>query len=222
MLLKGLEEVPAPPIRAAAAEMVLIRLAFTADLPAPADIIDALGGVQRAGSRPAATDKAEKRPPVGTPVDLIEPPAEEADLSNDDVGPTSLQQPPLPILRSFADVVAAAGERREAKLKVHLEEQEPGAFRSGPSIDLTSWRWRPMFANELREKLNVWTGRALDGRLEQEPGRAADGEVERERVAAEVRDLEKHPAVAAVLRQFPDAEITSVRPLSGTEDTGTG
>ena len=66
-------------------------------------------------------------------------------------------------------------------------------------------------------------GQALDGRLEQEPGEPPIGEVERERVAAEVRDLEKHPAVAAVLRQFPDAEIT-MRPLSGTEkeDTGTG
>ena len=44
------------------------------------------------------------------------------------------------------------------------------------------------------------------------------------KLAAEVRDLEKHPAVAAVLRQFPDAEITSVRPLPGAEkdDTGTG
>ena len=35
MLLKGLEEVAAAPNAAAAAEMVLIRLAFTADLPAP-------------------------------------------------------------------------------------------------------------------------------------------------------------------------------------------
>ena len=36
--------------------------------------------------------------------------------------------------------------------------------------------------------------------------------------------MQKHPAVAAVLQQFPDAEITSVRPLPGsrTDDTGTG
>ena len=37
MLLKGLEEVAAAPNPAAAAEMVLIRLAYTADLPAPDD-----------------------------------------------------------------------------------------------------------------------------------------------------------------------------------------
>jgi hypothetical protein len=36
--------------------------------------------------------------------------------------------------------------------------------------------------------------------------------------------MRKHPVVAAVLQQFPDAEIASVRPISGLEadDTGTG
>ncbi len=226
MLLKGLEEIAGAPNQAAAAEMVLIRLAFTADLPAPADIIDALGGVQRAGSRPAATDKAEKRPAVGTPVDLLESPADEDDLSNDDVGPTSLAAAALPILRSFADVVAAAGERREAKLKVHLEEHVSLVrFDPAGSIELHLLAGAPNeLANELREKLNVWTGKRWMVALSKSPGEPPIGEVERERIAAEVRDLEKHPAVAAVLRQFPDAEITSVRPLSGTEkeDTGTG
>src|SRR5205085_910485 len=123
MLLKGLEEIAGAPNQAAAAEMILIRLAFTADLPAPADIIDALGGsAQRADSRPAPADKAEKRPVVGTPVDALEPAAEEDIPPEDDVGPADIAAAALPILRTFADVVAAAGERREAKLKVHLEE----------------------------------------------------------------------------------------------------
>ncbi len=36
--------------------------------------------------------------------------------------------------------------------------------------------------------------------------------------------MQRHPAVAAVLQQFPDAEITSVRPLPkiDKDDTGTG
>ena len=48
LLLKGLDELARAPNQAAAAEMVLIRLAYTADLPAPADIIGALGGSPRA------------------------------------------------------------------------------------------------------------------------------------------------------------------------------
>ena len=97
MLLKGLEEIAGAPNQAAAAEMVLIRLAFTADLPAPADIIDALGGSpQRAGSRAGgngqgrARDRRSARPSIA-----LESPADEDDLSDDDVGPDEpRRQPP--------------------------------------------------------------------------------------------------------------------------------
>src|SRR5262245_43073090 len=57
MLLKGLEEVAAAPNAAAAAEMVLIRLAFTADLPAPDEVLKALGG------QPVARRAAEASAP---------------------------------------------------------------------------------------------------------------------------------------------------------------
>jgi DNA polymerase-3 subunit gamma/tau len=229
ILLKGLEEIARAPNQAAAAEMVLIRLAFTADLPAPADIIDALGGgTQRAGSKPApaAADKTEKRPAVGTPVDALDSAADEDSASEDDIGPAEITTAALPILRTFAGVVAAAGERREAKLKVHLEEHV-SLVRFDPvgNIELHLLAGAPKeLANELREKLNAWTGKRWMVAVSKTPGERPIGEVARERAAAEVRDLEKHPAVAAVLRQFPDAEITSVRPLPGTEkdDTGTG
>src|SRR5438876_4647750 len=102
--------------------MVLIRLAYTADLPAPADIINALGGSPpRAGSK-SAPAPAEKRAPVGTPADVLENAVEEDGVPEDDVGPSDPAAAAVPILRTFADVVALAGERREAKLKVHLEE----------------------------------------------------------------------------------------------------
>jgi DNA polymerase-3 subunit gamma/tau len=60
--------------------------------------------------------------------------------------------------------------------------------------------------------------------LSKTPGEPTIGAVQRERAAAELRDVQRHPAVAAVLQQFPDAEITSVRPLQKTpkDDTGTG
>jgi len=140
------------------------------------------------------------------------------------VGPADIPAAALPILRTFADVVAAAGERREAKLKVHLEEHVSLVrFDPAGSIELHLLAGAPKeLANELREKLNAWTGRRWMVAVSKTPGERPIGEVERERAAAEVRDLEKHPAVAAVLRQFPDAEITSVRPLSGTEKEGTG
>jgi DNA polymerase-3 subunit gamma/tau len=227
ILLKGLEEIASAPNQAAAAEMVLIRLAFTADLPAPADIINALGnGAQRAGGKPAPADKTEKRPAVGTPVDALDTAADDDAPPEDDVGPADITAVALPILRTFADVVAAAGERREAKLKVHLEEHVSLVrFDPAGNIELHLLAGAPKeLANELREKLNAWTGKRWMVAVSKTPGERPIGQVERERAAAEVRDLQKHPAVAAVLRQFPDAEITSVRPLPGNakDDTGTG
>ncbi len=62
-------------------------------------------------------------------------------------------------------------------------------------------------ANELREKLNAWTGKRWVVALSKTPGERPIGEVQREREAAELRAIKDHPAVAAVLRQFPDAEI---------------
>jgi DNA polymerase III subunit gamma/tau len=60
--------------------------------------------------------------------------------------------------------------------------------------------------------------------LNKAPGEPTLGQMARERVAAEIENVQRHPAVAAVLQQFPDAEITSVRPLQKTpkDDTGTG
>ena len=131
MLLKGLEEIAGAPNPAAAAEMVLIRLAFTADLPAPADIIDALGGVQRAGSRPAATDKAEKRPAVGTPVDLLEPPAERRPFQRR-CGPHEPRnsRPANPTLLRRCGRRCRRAARGQAQ-SAPGRACEPGTFRSG-------------------------------------------------------------------------------------------
>src|SRR3954470_21011584 len=51
MLLKGIEEVQAAPMPGQAAEMVLIRLAYVADLPVPAELVRTLSD---GGSAPAA------------------------------------------------------------------------------------------------------------------------------------------------------------------------
>ena len=224
MLLKGLEEVAAAPNAAAAAEMVLIRLAFTADLPAPDAVLKALGG------HPVARGAAETPPPplrqpaLESSLDAAEPQAEDEEGESDVQLAATAARPPL--LLSFADVVRLAGKRREAKLKVHLEEHVSLVrFDPAGSLELHLLPGAPKeLPNELREKLNLWTQGRWMVALSKSPGEPPLGEVERARAAAEIAELRKHPAVAAVLQQFPDAEITSVRPISPIEadDTGTG
>jgi DNA polymerase-3 subunit gamma/tau len=123
-----------------------------------------------------------------------------------------------PTVHSFAEVVALAGARREAKLKYDLEERVSLVnFDPAGSIDLHLLPGAPKeLPNELREKLNLWTGGRWVVALSNAPGERPLGEVQREREAAELHEIQRHPAVAAVLQQFPDAKV-SLKPLPGSK-----
>ena len=227
MLIKGLEEAALASNAAMAAEMVLIRIAFTADLPPPDEIIRAIGGgtVSKRQAAPPGAQPAQRAPALqadaGEPDD-----GEEGDPDYLDSPPEDMADSLLPVLRSFADVVGLAGLRRDAKLKVHLEEDVSLVkFDPGGSIELHLLPGAPKeLGNDLREKLNAWTGRRWMVALGNTRGEPPLGQVKRERKAAEIAALKEHPSVAAVLKAFPDAEITDVRHLPGakTDETGTG
>jgi DNA polymerase-3 subunit gamma/tau len=241
MLLKGGEEAAKAGNPRAAAEMVLIRLAYTADLPSPDEVIRLLGGegaLARSG-KPAAEAPATREPVARAPaapsaplppIDDEDPgfdsewDAAEGDIlpDGDEAAPGGRSDP-----RSFDDVIALTGERRDMRLKLHLEDHvslvkyDPAAG----SIDVFLLPGAPpQIANELREKLNAWTGRRWMVVVSKEAGERPRGEVRREREAAELESIKSHPAVKAVLDQFPDAKIAEVRPLIGPakDETGTG
>jgi DNA polymerase-3 subunit gamma/tau len=229
MLLKGLEEIAEAPDPYAAAEMVLIRLAYAADLPPPEAIIKALSEPRREPAPPLGNADRAIPAPVAAPEALGDDAADQdADaLEVSELGDVAPADPTaLPLLRQFADVVALVGMRREAKLKVHLEEHVSLVrFDPGGSIELHLLAGAPAtLANELREKLNAWTGRLWVVALSKAPGERPLGEVAREREAAEVREIARHPAVAAVLEQFPEAKIAHVReiPAADSDDAATG
>jgi DNA polymerase III subunit gamma/tau len=243
MLVKGLEETGKAPNPLAAAEMVLIRIAHTADLPPPDEIIAALGGgaVSRGRAARPAPGPAESRGPLNqsdeTPTHGGRvSPSETAEVSGsaDDKFQDSGdgEDPTLTIggetdlsgagpLSSFADVVALAGQRRDARLKVHLEEHVSLVRfdAAAGALDLHLLPGAPPeIANDLREKLNAWTGRRWVVMLSKTPGAPPLGAERRDREAVEIESLKRHPAIAAVLEVFPDAEIADVRPLAVDRD----
>jgi DNA polymerase-3 subunit gamma/tau len=250
MLLKGLEEAGKAPNPLAAAEMVLIRIAHTSDLPPPEEVIRMLGGApatRRAPAQPKAPERAgagatatvEAGPgdlPGAASVYESENPADfdftpdpvEDDLTDDDARPAAAEAGlSLRPLTTFADVAALAGDRRDAKLRIALEEQVSLVRFDGAAgaIDLFLLPGAaPDLANELREKLNKWTGRRWIVALSKTPGERPIGEVRRERKAQEIAALKRHPAVAAVLEAFPDAEVTPVprKARDRDDDSATG
>jgi DNA polymerase-3 subunit gamma/tau len=233
MLLKGWEETGKAPNAKAAAEMVLIRLAHTADLPSPDELIRTLGGsdaLARGSGKPAIRDNGSTRDTALERASAGEPADEAMDGDAEIIDEAPTEEPIRGAIadpRSFAEVIALVAERRDAKLKVHLEEHVSLVKfdAQAGSIDLfLSPGAPPQIANELREKLIAWTQRRWVVLLSKEAGARPIAEARREREAAELAALKTHPAVKAILDEFPDAKIAEVRTLLGPakDDTGTG
>ena len=191
MLLKGLEEIAQAPNQAAAAEMVLIRLALHRRSAGAGRHHQCAGRCPPARRRPARGGRQDRAATGGhgdgcsrasMPIASDDEPAGDEDsLLDDDVGPAEPVAVAMPIVRSFAEVVATAGERREAKLKVHLEEHVSLVrFDAAGSIELHLLPGAPKeLANELREKLNAWTGKRWMVALSKTPGERTIGEAAR-------------------------------------------
>ena len=130
-----------------------------------------------------------------------------------------LRDPTRPALRplhSFADIVDLVGERRDAKLKVHLDEHVSlvKCDTAAGQIEIYLLAGAPAaLPNELREKLNAWTGRKWMVAVSKAPGERPLGDARRAAARAELEQLKQHPAVAAVLASFPGAEVKEVRVL---------
>ena len=203
MLLKGLDEVARAPDQLAAAEMVLVRMAHTADLPTPEEIIKTLtgGSVPAGGRAPPPPGPQPGRGPLNATAQP--PPSASAPVQPEGLDP-----------RSFAEVTDLVGQMRDAMLRVHLEEHvslvrfEPGR------IELRLIDGAPAnLAGELSEKLTRWTGRRWIVALSRDPGAPPLGEAKRQREAEEIERLRQHPSLKAVLDAFPEADIKAVRPM---------
>jgi DNA polymerase-3 subunit gamma/tau len=227
MLLKGLEEVQVAPSPIQAAEMVLVRLAYVADLPAPAELVrsivagpvgsPAASPVGSRGNGAAIASTASAASPamaVAQPSETVpsRPRAGNALRAIAELPAPLIEPAHDPMPQSFAEVIALFDKRREALLRshlwsdVHLVNFEPGRIEvrpaSGAPRDLT---------NRLGQLLNEWTGsRWLIAVSE------AEGEPTlREQQEGRQRDLRNevtgHPLVQAVLETFPGATIAAVR-----------
>ena len=222
MLLKGYEEVKSSPRPHAAADMVLVRLAYAADLPTPGDLMRRLGDSGSEGESSAARAMPNKQaprepapamrreaPPAPSPKPAATPIAE----TEDPAPPPSLAEP-----KSFEDVVALAEEKRDLKLKHALSEQvRLVRFRPG-HLELNPLPTAPKeFGQELMRKLKAWTGRVWIVALSGEEGASPLGVQRREREAREIERIREHPEVKQVLEHFPDARIAAVRAVKSED-----
>jgi len=226
LLLKGLEEVQAAPSPIQAAEMVLVRLAYVADLPVPAELVRSLVTSPAPGlvsGEPAASHASGAEPaPPSEPLIAVAPasitvgslaaaPRVEPDETPSRLPTSSVEHDPMP--QSFAEVVALFDKRREAVIRSHLREHvhliafEPGRIEFRPADGAPG-----NLANRISQLLGEWTGeRWLVARSEAAPGEPTLREQDERRERELRSEVVRHPLVQAVLETFPGATIAAVR-----------
>jgi DNA polymerase-3 subunit gamma/tau len=195
MLLKGMTEVEQAPDRRAAAEMVLIRLCYVADLPPPGDLVRRLTepGSAAAGSPAPSGGTGGARAVVnGAPAVAV------ADAA--------------PRLSHFREVVAFVATAREATLHAHLVHSVHLVRFAPPVVEL---RPEPEAPRDLAARLAALLSEASGTRwtialstAQGEPTLAEQGDAAN---AARKSAATEHPLVRAILAAFPGARLETVR-----------
>ncbi|MDE2229206.1 MAG: DNA polymerase III subunit gamma/tau [Alphaproteobacteria bacterium] len=209
MLLKGLGEVQCAPSPIQAAEMVLVRLAYVADLPAPADLVKALEGASTGAQAPAGG-------PVPGPrvAPAPRPPLDSGATAAPRLQPREMPEPETVPAgpQSFLDVVRLFERKREPLLRshlygnVHLVQFELGRIE----LRLTEAAPRDL-PNRLGQLLTEWTGRRWIVSVSGDAGEPTVREQDEARAAGLKSEAANHPLVRAVLETFPGARIEAVR-----------
>jgi DNA polymerase-3 subunit gamma/tau len=233
MLLKGIAETQAATRPAAAAEMVLVRIAYAADLPTPDEAIRMIE--QNGGGSAMVTSNAAPR---GAPApsmsastmsasSMASPPVRTQGPTLAAVGgggmrpqmmtaaPAPQQQSQALRLASFPELVALAGKNRDVLIKGALEtDVRLVRFEDGRleiALERTAQR---ALVSDLSRKLEEWTGRRWTVIVSNEAGQPTLREQNLRAKSERERAAEADPRVQEVLARFPGAKVVEVRKLA--------
>ena len=172
----------------------MVRIAYAAQLPTPAEVIRA-GGVS-APPAPRIQDKASL-PASGATKAAIE----------------LVSTNPVPQVGSFEEAVALFEQNREILIYTQLRENvrlvrfEPGVIELRPAANMAR-----DFLPRVGTLLTGWTGQPWKLVVSEEEGSPSLHEQENARKEKRIEDAAAHPLVSSVLSQFPGAKIVGVKP----------
>jgi DNA polymerase-3 subunit gamma/tau len=195
MLLKGISEVRLAPSPLSALEMLLVRIAYGAQLPTPAEVIRSLND-----NAPLAAATEKKTPELG----------------GQGGGHDSLatnQPPPAAIhVNTFEQAVELFNRNREILLYTQLKNDvwlnsfEMGKIELKISPDLPR-----DFVARVADCLTHWTGspwKILVSKVAAHPSLHEQETAHRE---SEIEKVSSNPLIASVMKQFPDATVVGVK-----------
>ncbi|MFO1136354.1 MAG: DNA polymerase III subunit gamma/tau [Rhodoblastus sp.] len=219
ILMKGVAETRESARPLAAADMVLVRLAFAADLPTPDEALRKLGfGAPEGGAAPAP--RATGREPSGSPSAASLKARAPFSAAGEGGGARAYAPSPAPApaaapratFEKFEDVVARAAAERDIQLKIMLERDvRLVKFEQGRLEFSLAPGGSTHLPQALMRKLQDWTGERWVVALSSREGLPSIAEVRAELARERERGVAADPLVRAVLDRFPGAEIVAIR-----------
>jgi DNA polymerase III subunit gamma/tau len=218
MLLKGVAEVQSSGRPVAAAEMVLVRIAYAADLPTPDEAVRSLGEGGAAPARPQGNGGSAKaqgyaprfEAPRGSPRSSAAVSPRPADDPVARLDEPAAVAPTLSV-GSFEELIALAVEKRDIAAKMALERDVRLVRCEDGQLEIALEASAPKtLVHDLQRKLTGWTGKRWIVVVSKEEG-APTMRAQADAQQAEIeRDVQSDPLVQAVLNRFPGAKIVGV------------
>jgi DNA polymerase-3 subunit gamma/tau len=239
ILLKGLAEVQAAPNPQAAAEMVIIRLVYAANLPDPADLVKRLkdagvngggataptpsaggGAAAHGGTSMSSAPSAPPAPPM--PQSMPEgAPVARSRMDAPQGGAPALAivpEAPAPVvyIQTLQDVVAVLEQGNSMLLAsnvvqyVHLVKIENKGDSGRLEINLDEMA-PPKLAQDLGQTLSRLNEQRWVVSVVSAQGAATLAQVDRAEAEAERNNILQMPIMKTVFEAFPDAEFTTIK-----------
>jgi DNA polymerase-3 subunit gamma/tau len=209
VLFKGYDEVQQAGNALQAAEMVLVRLAYAADLPTPDELIAKLSN-QPAPSSPQPAPIA-RGPAGGGPSAARQLQPQVAPQFEAAPAPVVPQSAPQAFAspRSYAELVALAGEKRDLIVKHALESSlRPVSIGDGRLEVALVQNADPSIIQTLSARLKLWTGKQWLITLKTDAQHVPTMREQREERQEAVRqEAHQDPLVQAILDTFPGATV---------------
>jgi DNA polymerase-3 subunit gamma/tau len=227
MLLKGIAEVQAATRPAAAAEMVMVRIAYVADMPTPDEairMIEQNGGASPAIAPSAAPRSVSAPAPAGlsiaqpSSVAVVQPSSARSTAARPQMvapAPEAQSAPAARRIASFPELVALAGEKRDLLTKAALEADVRLVRIEDGMLEVALERSAARtLINDLSRKLEQWTDRRWTVIVSNETGQPTLRSQHEVAKNARERAAESDPRVQEVLARFPGTKVVEVRKLA--------
>jgi DNA polymerase-3 subunit gamma/tau len=203
--------------------MVLVRIAYVADMPTPDEAIRMIE--QNGGASPVTTVGAAPRgasAPTSAmqsaPVRMSSAPRSGAEASARPQAVAAASEPQsAPALRitSFPQLVALAGEKRDLLTKAALEADVRLVRIEDGRLEVALERQAARtLVNDLSRKLEQWSGRRWTVIVSNEAGQPTLRSQSLAEKSQRERAAEADPRVQEVLARFPGAKVVEVRKLA--------